>query len=74
MATKESSLSNILASSQNIRVKVNQNQVRMRCNWVRKSPKVFAAVCERLDVHIEETGRACLLQRDQEYCFPQVYS
>ena len=41
MATTESSVSNPLASSRNIRVIISQNQARMRCNWMRMSPKDF---------------------------------
>ena len=44
MATKEKLVSNILASSRNIGMIIGQNQTRMRCMWVRMSPKDFQSL------------------------------
>ena len=41
MATKEGSVPKLLALSRNIRVIISQNQARMRCKWVRMTPKDF---------------------------------
>ena len=53
MAAKESSESNLLASSRNIGVIISQNEARMKCNWVRMSKNDVShqmlAVCKRPD-------------------------